>query len=290
MATQLLNSTHPMKTAALTLTFILLLNLAGLAENALFIGNSYTIGSRSDPIASAGGVPKYVEDIAASKGKALKSETVAVRSKDLAHHLEQPATQEAIQAAAWDWVVLQELSTKPTRVGDPEGFFDDAMTFYQRARASSPNAKILFYQTWPRPPDSSYINTTGKPSAKKFESSEEMLRQVVDNYAEAARRVEGAEPGRQVFVARVGEAFAQASAKYPHLAVYGKDSHHASPEGYYLASLVIYGTLFSDSPIGASHELPGLSIDADAARSLQEIAAEVVAETPTYEAAASGEE
>lgn len=278
------------KSKLTTLIAFICLSLPGRSESVLFVGNSYTIGSRSDSIASVGGVPKYVEDIAASKGKALTSETVAVRSKDLAHHLEQPATQEALQAAAWDWVVLQELSTKPTRVGDPEGFFDDATTFYQRARASSPNAKVLLYQTWPRPPGSSYINTTGKPSAKKFESSEEMLRQVVDNYAEAARRVEGAEPGRQVFVARVGEAFARASAKYPHLAVYGKDSHHASPEGYYLAALVIYSTLFSDNPMGASHELPGLSIDADTARSLQEIAAEVVAETPTYETAASSEE
>lgn len=273
-----------------TLIVFLCLSLPGWSENVLFVGNSYTIGSRSEPIASAGGVPKYVEDIAASKGKALTSETVAVRSQDLAHHLEQPATQEAIQAAAWDWVVLQELSTKPTRVGDPDGFFADAMTFYERARASSPNAKVLLYQTWPRPAESSYINATGKPSAKKFESSEEMLREVVDNYAEAARRIEGAEPGRQVLVARVGEAFALASAKYPHLVVYGKDSHHASPDGYYLAALVIYGTLFSDSPVGASHELPGLSIDADTARSLQEIAAAVVAEAPAYETPTSGDQ
>lgn len=264
-----------MKTAALTLTFILFLNLAGLAENVLFIGNSYTIGSRTDPIAEAGGVPKYVEEIAASKGKSLTTKTIATRSKDLAYHLEQPSTADTIKAEKWDWMVLQELSTKPTRIGNPDGFFNDAMQFYSLARAAAPDAKILLYQTWPRPPSSTYISADGKSTRKKFQSSEEMLAEVVGNYAEAATRLEAKEPGQQVTIARVGEAFARCQARYPQLTPYGEDSHHGSPLGYYLAALVIYGSLFDDSPVGATHNLPGLEIDAETARGIQEIAADV---------------
>lgn len=269
-----------MKAATSTLILLLSFPLPCWAENVLFVGNSYTIGSRQDPIAEAGGVPKYVEEIAASKGKTLATKTVATRSKDLAYHLQQPSTEDALKAEKWNWIVLQELSTKPTRVGNAEGFFEDAVQFYQRARAGSPDAKVLLYQTWPRPASSTYINTNGKPSSKKFENPEEMLYEVVDNYAEAARRIEALDPGQQVAIARVGEAFTQCVAKYPHLSLYAKDSHHASSEGYYLASLVIYGALFNDSPVGATHELPGLGIDAETARSLQEIAAAVMSEKP----------
>ncbi len=277
-----------MKPAISTLLLLLSFTLPSRAENVLFVGNSYTIGSRQDPIAEVGGVPKYVEAIAASKGKTLTTATVATRSKDLGYHLQQPATDEALKAGSWDWIVLQELSTKPTRVGNPDGFFDDAMQFYQRARASSPNAKVLLYQTWARPASSSYINEDGKSRAKKFENPEEMLSEVVDNYTEAAVRLEAADPGQQVALARVGEAFAQSLAKYPHLSLYAKDSHHASPEGYYLASLVIYSMLFNDSPVGAAHELPGLAIDAETARSLQEIAAAVTTGGATTNSAALG--
>lgn len=261
------------KSPALAVFIFLCLHAACPAESVLFIGNSYTIGSRTDPITAAGGIPAYVEAIAVSKGKNLTTKTVAARGKDLSYHLGQAETDEALKAAKWDWVVLQELSTKPTRIGDPDGFFADAATLYSRAREASPDGKVLLYQTWPRPATSSYISKEGKSKKKKFESSGEMLDDVVANYAEARGRLEAAEPGDQVALARVGEAFVRCLQKYPQLSPYGTDGHHASPEGYYLAALVIYGALFDDSPVGATHDLPGLTIDAETAKSLQEIAA-----------------
>lgn len=261
------------KSPALAFSFFLCLRAACPAENVLFIGNTYTTGSRTDPITAAGGIPAYVQAIAVSKGKSLTTKTLAAGGKDLSYHLGQAETGEALQAAKWDWVVLQELSTKPTRVGNPDGFFADAATLYARAREASPDAKILLYQTWPRPATSSYISKEGKSKKKKFESSGEMLAEVVANYAEARGRLESGEPGDQVALARVGEAFVRCLEKYPQLSPYGTDGHHASPEGYYLAALVIYGALFDDSPVGATHDLPGLTIDAETAKSLQEIAA-----------------
>ena len=274
------------KTPVLLLAIFISLGVSCMAESVLFIGNTYTIGSHSDPIAAVGGVPAYVEAIAASKGKTLAAKTVAERSKDLSYHLGQAATDDALKSAKWDWVVLQELSTKPTRVGDPDAFFRDVMTFYSRAREASPEAKVLLYQTWPRPETSSYISKEGKSKKKKFESPDAMLSELVGNYAEARKRMEESQPGEQVALARVGEAFVRCLNKYPQLSPYGKDGHHASPEGYYLAALVIYGALFNDSPVGATHQLPGLAIDAETARSLQDIAASV-ADLPAADAAKS---
>src|SRR5438309_1637268 len=87
------------------------------AEDILFIGNSFTFGAGDQAIQKYGGIPKLVEAIAASKGKTVTTMMVAVGGKDWGFHLQQPKTAEALAARKWDWVVLQDFSTKPTHLG-----------------------------------------------------------------------------------------------------------------------------------------------------------------------------
>src|SRR5438105_3010113 len=90
------------------------------AEDILFIGNSFTYGAGDKAIQEHGGVPKLVEAIAASKGRTIQTMMVVAGGKDWGFHLAQPNTATALSAKKWDFVVLQDLSTKATHVGNRE--------------------------------------------------------------------------------------------------------------------------------------------------------------------------
>ena len=79
-----------------------------------------------------------------------------------------------------------------------------------------------------------------------------------------------------------GEAWRIARARDSRVELYGPDGFHPTPEGTYLAALVLYGTLYAQSPVGS----PGRLSDRDSrvlvdipparARLLQEAAAEAI--------------
>ena len=96
------------------------------------------------------------------------------------------------------------------------------------------------------------------------------------NYTDLSHRLEALEPGEQVRLAPVGRAFARCVEKYPEVNLYSEDKHHANAQGSYLAALVIYATMFGDSPLGAPREFFGVNLTPDTAKKLQQIAAEVV--------------
>ena len=99
--------------------------------------------------------------------------------------------------------------------------------------------------------------------------------EVQKNYRELYNRIEAIDPGAQVELAPVGVAFQLCREKYPEINLNYPDLHHANVEGNYLAALVIYATIYQDSPKGATREFFGTSVDAGVAAKLQEIAEEV---------------
>jgi len=243
------------------------------AEDALFIGNSYTYGGPEKVIADHGGVPKLVEAIAISKGKSLTTLQLASGGKAWWFHLQQSRTEQALSAKNWDWVVLQDFSTEPTHVGKPDEFFKSGETFYQRIRHHSPKAKIVLYETWARPKGSQFY--TGISTPKTFVDAAQMNTEIQSNYTKLYHRLEVLDPGAQMELAPVGLAFERSLAKYPDLKLHGRDLHHANTAGSYLAALVIYATIYHDSPKGATREFFGASLDAEVAAKLQAIAVEV---------------
>jgi len=103
-----------------------------------------------------------------------------------------------------------------------------------------------------------------------------MTAELQKGYAELKKRLESIEPGEQVRVAPVGMAFALCQKKNPRINLYSSDHYHASAQGYYLSALVIYATIYNDSPLGATREFPGITFDPEVTRKLQQIANEVV--------------
>ncbi len=248
--------------------FLLIVTGPVKSEDILFFGNSYTNGSGDVEVAKLG-VPKLVQAIALAKGRPIATEKVVAGGKDWGFHLLQPQTADVLTAKKWDWVVLQDHSTKPTRVGSVEEHVRNGEEFYRRIHAESPAAKILLYETWARAAGNSMYGSRG------FSSPEDMTGELHQGYAASEAGMEALEAGEQVMVAPVGQAFALSLKKHPELILHAEDKHHASALGSYLAALVLYATLFQDSPVGAVASFPGVEIDPAEALKLQQIAEEV---------------
>lgn len=265
---------------ALRLLLLLLVGLLPLrADDVLFIGNSYTYGDKGKdgetPVQAYGGVPKLLEAIAASKGKTLTTRMVVSGGKNWAWHLAQPATDEALHAKPWDWIVLQDFSTEPTHVGNPAAFRQDGEEFLRRIQAAAPGARIVLYETWARGKEHPYYTGTSTP--KTFVDPAEMTAELQKNYRELAQDFKGLDPQRTVVVAPVGTAFALSLGRNPEIDLHNKDRYHGSTEGYYLSALVFYATICHDSPVGATASFGSFSLDPDKAKALQAAAAEATA-------------
>ena len=208
-----------------------------------------------------------------AKGNTVTTSAVTVSGKDWAYHLAQPATEAALQAKPWTWVVLQDLSTRPTEAGNVADFMKDGETFSDRIGKASPGAGILLYETWPRPAGDFYSKAPGKV----LNNPEQMMQELHKAYGDLHDDLTAKNPKREARVALVGTAFALSESKYPAINLNASDAHHATADGYYLAALVIYETAYHDSAKGAPTEFydGALKIPADDAAKLQEIADEV---------------
>jgi hypothetical protein len=229
---------------ALSILLVAGASLTARADDVLFVGNSFTFGATAPAVQKHGGVPKLFEEIATAKGKQVATAAVTGGGKDLAWHLAQPATEKALGSKTWTWVVLQDFSTRPTHLGKVEEFIHDGETFSERIAQNSRHAGIVLYETWARPPGAFYLL---KPNF----GPEQMMRELHENYGRLRDDLATKYPGREARVAPVGTAFARDVAEYPAINLDAADHHHATAEGYYLAALVIYETIYHDSAKGA---------------------------------------
>ncbi len=216
------------------------------ADDALFIGNSFTFGAAVKGLQADGGVPAMVAAIANAKGHNLTARMVAAGGKNFAYHLAQPVTAEAL-AQTWQVVTLQDYSNRATQVGDPAGFMSDGLEFGRRIAVHSPKATIILYETWPAPPGLYYKIGPGAA----FAGPDAMLAQIHDNYGKLRDALAAQQPGRDVRVAPVGTAWRRSAVENPLLNLYALDRHHGNARGYYLAALVIEKTIFHDTAAGA---------------------------------------
>jgi hypothetical protein len=179
----------------------------------LFIGNSYTFYN--------GGVDAVFQAMAKSRGKNVEAVAVTSGGKTLEWHWENGDARSAIERGGWDYVVLQEFSTRP--IDDPELMFTYARRFDQEIKRVG--AKTVFYLTWAR-----------------FNQPEN---QIVLNraYDKIARELNAT-------VARVGPAWERVLEDTPRIKLHMEDRSHPTPAGTYLAAAVFYATILNDSAEG----------------------------------------
>jgi len=252
------------------------------ADNVLFVGNSFTYGAEAPAVQLNGGVPKLFEAIARAKGRDVTTWSVTSGGKDWAWHLAQPATGKALSERPWNWVVLQDFSMRPTHVGNVAGFTHDGETFSDRIAAASPHAGIILYETWARPA----VFFKGGI----FTGPEQMMQELHNNYGNLDDDLVKRDANRPARVALVGTAFARSESEFPAIDLNAKDNHHSTAEGYYLAALVIYETIFHESVKGAPVEFfdGAVKFPPDVAAELQEVADEVAGATVPASPAAAG--
>eukprot|EP00164_Ancoracysta_twista_P019642 GFYU01034654.1.p1 GENE.GFYU01034654.1~~GFYU01034654.1.p1 ORF type:complete len:317 (-),score=54.95 GFYU01034654.1:17-967(-) len=176
---------------------------------ALFLGNSFTKWN---------GLAEQIQSL-------LESGPTDVRLKEymqitpggcsLKTHLNKSS--DAISDQPWQWIVLQEQSTKPIK--SQGKFFEASKDMCDMIRSRQSKVKIIFYMTWPR--------------ANANEEDSELL---LSSYETIARETSS-------LLAPVGRAWIAVRRSHPDINLYAADGSHPSPLGTYLAALVFYSVL-----------------------------------------------
>ncbi|HEV2293828.1 MAG TPA: hypothetical protein VGR35_08220 [Tepidisphaeraceae bacterium] len=179
----------------------------------LFIGNSYTFYN--------GGVDAVLQALARAAGRNFHCSASTSGGKTLEWHWEEGDARSAIARGGWDYVVLQEFSTRP--IENPELMFEFGRKFDAEIKAAG--AETVFFLTWAR-----------------FHQPENQ-RVITRAYNKLAFEL-GA------LVAPVGPAFERVLDLRPSIRLHTPDRSHPSEAGTYLAACVFYATLTGDSPEG----------------------------------------
>jgi hypothetical protein len=206
-----------------------------LPTRILFIGNSYT--SRNQ-------LPRLVADIAAGAEhpREVQFDAIVAGGASLRRHWNAGVAQKALEAATWDFVVLQEQSTLPLK---------NAKRYHENVRLidaeiTKCGAKTVLYLTWSR---------QQSPATQG-----DLTRAVEEIGAEINARV-----------VPVGPAWHTAMREIAGLNLYVDDGSHPSAAGSYLAACVFFVRLFDESPRDES-VFRSLRLDGETGGRLQKIA------------------
>lgn len=220
---------------------------AGESYRILFIGNSFT---------NYGPVPELISEIAVNFGKEKPYvKNVSVNGKALGFHCQHEPTLKAIDEGGWDFVVLQEYSTNPTdNAGNPAEFKENAAWLYDRVKKSSPDAKVVLYETWARHEAHSIYK-------EKFGSRYEMQEQLIKHYHDCAENYIPAysqsEKKNDILLAPVGEVW-EKNYLWKNIMLHGDDLYHAGNVGQFLNAMVIYAAIY-DAKVEGVKPLNGVS-------------------------------
>lgn len=202
--------------------------IAGGAEPAwsqdriLIVGNSFT-----------GGIRTNLREMTRSALRDAYVKVKARRGATLNDHATSRSTLRSLRSSPWNHVVLQDQS---------DGIFVER---YPGARlldgeTAAVGGETVFFMTWGDRDDEFdvYDALRGVPGGE-------------EGYVPIAFELDAA-------VAPVGWAFREVLLEEPDAELWSTDGHHASDRGRYLVSLVLYTTIYRESPVGlwASPKLP----------------------------------
>lgn len=217
-----------------------------LQKRVLFVGNSYTAQTLASVQAFADA------DITVS----LYANLAAVGGTDLAFHYANrfnpvyfggaASLLDMLRSAPWDIVVLQDLSIRPTRIGNPVGFMTDCANLRAFIQQEAPTAEVWFFETWARRSDSPLY-----PGS--FPSPVEMQSDLRNNYSQAAidtggRMIPVGDAWERTYTLRP---FDPNAAPVFYFSLHIGDSSHPSERGRYLTGAVMYEAIFNRSSMGS---------------------------------------
>lgn len=239
---------------------------AGAAPlNVIFYGNSFTLG-----FGSTRSVNDVFKDIATAAGQETpRAQSAAASGQNLGWHVNNNTTPLFVSiplAEDWDYIVMQEHSTKLTKAftesppypASIEASKADAVNLYQTATTRSADIVPVLYETWARGPGHAYY-TGGTPLYPGGPS--EMQAEIRSGYEQLKGAIDMAVGSDIALIAPVGDAWENIGYDRTHAA----DLWHAQNRGTLLAALVIYATIYQDpttSDIDLSGVLASLNLSA----------------------------
>ena len=202
--------------------------------------------------------------LALSKGDTIAVDASTFGGYTFELHSTNATTINKINSQAWDFVVLQEQSQRPSF---PPGqvmteVYPFAALLDSMIEANNPCTETVFFMTWGR----KYGDQNNCPFYPPLCTYAGMQQRLFDSYMEMGDT-------HAATVAPVGIAFKNSMAADSTINLYTPDNSHPSMHGTYLAACVFYATLLQKSPVGATYP-PNIS--ATDAAFLQNIAAGTV--------------
>jgi hypothetical protein len=223
--------------------------------SVLFLGNSYTFVNN---------LPLLVSSIAAANGDTLLYDNNTPGGYTLKNHVNDLNSAAKIDAAPWQFVVLQAQSQEPAfspgQVNSqtlPYAIILDSLI-----KKNNPCTKTMFYETWGRK-NGDAQNCAFYPPICTYTGMQDRLKQSYKMFADTTKGI----------VVPAGEAFRKSILQNSNLELYDADQSHPSLNGSYLAAAVFYEMLFQKSVISNTFN-PGLA--ANTHTFLQQVAHSVV--------------
>ncbi|MBN1511538.1 MAG: hypothetical protein JXB13_05945 [Phycisphaerae bacterium] len=243
--------------------------------NLLFYGNSFTMGS-----GSTRSVDALVKDIATAAGQTTPNVVSGAQSGwTLGQHLATNTgiiTSSIAPGQTWDYVILQDYSTRPTHIGNLAAHGADFVSMYQAVAAHSPAAKVIGFETWARAPGHEFY-TGASPSFPGGPA--QMQQELRDGYNLSTGDVNALAGAGTSLVAPVGDAWESTGWSNLH----SGDLYHANNRGTLLAALVIYGNIYQDdvSDINLTSVLTSLSMPSAYGAYLADVADQFIVPEPS---------
>ena len=213
----------------------------------LFIGNSYTFSNE---------LPQVFTRLAQEGGHAVNVAMLAQGGWTLEKHSQSAKTRETIQGQSWDYVILQEQSTRPAWPNTRDQNMYPAVRLLAEEIENTGGEGILF-MTWG--------HRDGLPHSQDTDYHG-MQAVLAESYLEIGRELD-------LIIAPVGLAWQNALGQDPQMDLWSGDGSHPSKQGSYLAACVFYAVIFQESPEGLTY-MAGLS--KETGQFIQSIAAETV--------------
>jgi Surface adhesin CshA repetitive domain len=183
----------------------------------LFIGNSRTRYFN---------IPQQVQQLTSTETRKLETRMVAFDGWTLEAHWNSPnsAALKAIREGGWNYVVLQELSSRP--VLENAKFAASVKNF--NAEITKIGARTVLYENWWRK-DLTYTQT-----------------QLSSAYKALADEL-------NLAISPVGSAWLESSSSNPTSSLFDPDGNHATALGAYLAACEFYAFFYEKNPKGLSN-------------------------------------
>ncbi|MDQ5932914.1 MAG: hypothetical protein QG574_198 [Cyanobacteriota bacterium erpe_2018_sw_21hr_WHONDRS-SW48-000092_B_bin.40] len=222
------------------------------APQILFVGNSLTFYYMTPNTVS-----KFAESLCKARPEVYQ---LVIPGVSLEDHYKIGRYQSLLREQKFDYVVLQEQSFRSLNDTKPTIEYGQKMA----ALARQAGAKVFLFETWA---DRNRLDDQSKIAA---------------NASLVAGKIDAQ-------LIRIGDAFFYCRSRFPEIDLYAPDSHHPSPCGSYLASCLLFQSLYRRPSIGAPAKadfdfgflkLPVVAVAPDIAAKLQKAADSVAQSQP----------